>query len=359
MEFIDSLKNFIIWGNTGYDYVLAIIIFVGLLVILKIFQVIILTRLYKLAQKTKTDFDDVLINIFKTIRPPFYFLIALYFGIKVLTLPEIVFKILYVLFLVVIIFEIIRASEKLLNYFISGYLVQSNKDNVKSRQSSQAMMKTLQVVIRIILWVVGLMLLLSNLGVNVNSVIASLGIGGIAVALALQNILTDVFSSFAIHMDKIFQIGDYIVVGSDGGVVEKIGLKTTRIRTLQGEELVISNRELTSARVQNFRKMEERRIVFNLGVIYGTSATKLVAIPKMVENIIQPEKLARFDRCYFVEFGDFSLIFEVVLYIKSPDYEYYLKTRHRINLEIYQQFDKESIEFAYPTQTILVNKDEN
>ena len=99
MEFIDSLKNFIIWGNTGYDYVLAIIIFVGLLVILKIFQVIILTRLYKLAQKTKTDFDDVLINIFKTIRPPFYFLIALYFGIKVLTLPEIVFKILYVLFL--------------------------------------------------------------------------------------------------------------------------------------------------------------------------------------------------------------------------------------------------------------------
>lgn len=356
MDIILKLNSVSFANNTLYDYFLAFVIFLALILALKIFQVIILSRLYKIAKKTKTDFDDVLIEIFKSIKPPFYFFLAVYFSIKSLKFPELVDKTIFILFIILIVFQIIRSIERLLDYFINKFL-QKSESKGKSKEHSRAMIKTLQVIFRIILWTLGLLLILSNLGVNVNSLIASLGIGGIAVALALQGVLSDVFSSFSLYIDKPFEVGDYIVIGTDTGTVEKIGLKTTRIKTLQGEELVISNQELTSARIQNYRKMKERRIVFNLGVVYNTPVTKLKSIPKLVKEIIKKEKLAKFDRCYFTEFNDSSLNFEIVMYINSPEYEDYLKTRHKINLDIYKTFEKEGIVFAYPTQTLYINKE--
>ncbi len=357
MDIITKLNSISLGANTAYDYVLAISIFVALILALKIFQVIILSRLYKVAKKTKTDFDDVLIEVIKSIKPPIYFFLAIYFSVKVLIFSEVVNKIIFVLFVIAIIFEVIRSLERLLDYFINKFLERSESKG-RSKEQSRAMIKTLQAILRVILWSVGLLLLLSNLGINVNSLVASLGIGGIAVALALQGILSDVFSSFSLYVDKPFEVGDYIVIGTDNGTVEKIGLKTTRIRTLQGEELVVSNQELTSTRVQNYRKMEKRRIVFNLGVTYDTASTKLKSIPKLMKEIIKKEKLAEYDRCYFTEFNDSSLNFEVVMFIKSPEYEDYLKTRHKINLDIYKTFEKEGIDFAYPTQTLYINKEE-
>ncbi len=357
MDIILKLNSISFGNNTLYDYTLAFAIFLALILALKIFQIIILSHLHKIAKKTKTDFDDVLIEIFKSIKPPFYFFLAIYFSIKSLAFPELIDKTIFILFIVLIVFQVIRSIERLLDYFINKFL-QKSESKGKSKEHSRSMIKTLQVIIRIILWALGLLLILSNLGINVNSLIASLGIGGIAVALALQGVLTDVFSSFSLYIDKPFEVGDYIVIGTDTGTVEKIGLKTTRIKTLQGEELVVSNQELTSARIQNYRKMEKRRIVFNLGVVYNTPVTKLKSIPKLIKEIIKKEKLAEFDRCYFTEFNDSSLNFEVVMYIKSPEYEDYLKTRHKINLDIYRAFEKEGIDFAYPTQTLYINKEE-
>jgi len=214
----------------------------------------------------------------------------------------------------------------------------------------------LNIIIKIILWIIGLLLILSNLGINITSLVAGLGIGGIAIALALQNILSDLFSSFAIYFDKPFKVGDFIIIGKDMGTVEQIGIKTTRLRALQGEQIVISNQELTSARIQNFKKLSERRVAFELGVVYGTPDDKMKKIPELIEKIIKETKDTRFDRSHFKSFGDFALIFETVYYITSGEYLDYMNAQQEIGLKIKEKFSTEEIEFAYPTQTLFLNK---
>lgn len=355
MEFLESIKQVSLWGNTGYDYLMAGAMFVGLIIVLKVFQLIILARLNKLALKTKTDLDDMLIEMFKKIKPPFYLLVSIYLAIKALTITGLFSKILLVLFLIVIIFEIIQAISRVLDYVMRKYL-NRNKEEGEDNQHSEAMIKLLQVIVKTILWAFGLILILSNMGINVTSLVAGLGIGGLAIALALQNVLGDLFSAFSIYIDKPFKVGDYIKIGTDSGTVEKIGMKTTRIRTLQGEQLVISNQELTNVRIQNFRRMDKRRVSFKLGVTYDTTAKKLEAVPAMIEKIVNKVDLATFDRCHFVEYADSALIFDIVMFINSKEYIDYLTARQSINLAIYQKFAKEKIEFAYPTQTIHLQK---
>jgi small-conductance mechanosensitive channel len=353
MALFEQFKTIPLFGNTAYDYLVAVIIFITLLVILKIFQVIILARLRQLAKKTRTDFDDALIEIFTKIKPPFYFFIALYFALRPLTVIPVVNTVIKVLVLVAIVYEVIRAIERLISYFISKTIDQGEEPD---QAQKEAMLKTLRIVVSGILWLIGLLLILSNLGINVNSLIASLGIGGIAIALAVQNILGDLFSSFSIYLDKPFQVGDFIVVGEYNGTVERIGLKTTRLRTLQGEELVIANKELTSSRIQNFKRMEKRRVVFSLGIVYGTKIEKLKKIPAIITEVFEKIDQADLDRCHFESYGDFSLNYQIVFFVNSAAYNDYMDIRQAINLEIYDRFAKEKIEFAYPTQTVIVQK---
>ena len=180
--------------------------------------------------------------------------------------------------------------------------------------------KFLGTIIKVILWVAAGALVLDNMGYKITSLIAGLGIGGVAVALALQNILGDLFSSFAIYFDKPFKIGDFIVVGEYMGTVKKIGIKTTRIQALQGEEIVIPNNELTNAKVQNFGVMEKRRIVFSLGLNYNTPFDRLKKVPNFIKEIIENQKGAEINRVHFKSFGDFSLIYEIVYYVNSHTY---------------------------------------
>lgn len=355
METFKLLENYSLWGNTAYNYFLALVIFIGFVIILKIFQVIILAKLNRLAKSTKNDLDDALIAIFSKIKPPFYFFVAIYFAIKYLTFPEIVDKVLMVVILVTVVYEVVQAISRFLDFFINKSI--NNSDNNKSTQKySQSMLRAVSMIVKAVLWVVAIIMILSNLGINVTSLVASLGIGGIAIALALQNILTDMFSSFSIYVDKPFQIGDYISIGTDSGTVEKIGMKTTRIRTLQGEELVVSNRELTTARVQNFKKMEKRRASVTLGVEYETPANKLKNIPELVRTIIGGVEGTDFDRCHFAAYGDSSLNFELVYYVNSSEYSEFADKRQAINYAIFDAFAKEKISFAYPTQKIVLDK---
>ena len=297
----------------------------------------------------------MLIEVFKTIKPPFYFFISVYFSIKILSVPDVFNKILLILFLVVIVFEIIQAIARVLDYIMRKYL-NKNKEEGEDNQHADSVIKLLQVIVKVILWVLGLVLILSNLGLDVTSLIAGMGIGGLAIALALQNVLSDLFSAFSIYIDKPFKAGDFIKLGTDSGTVEKIGMKTTRIRTLQGEQLIVSNQELTSARIQNFRRMNNRRVSFKLGVTYDTSAKNLESIPVMIEEIVAKVSLATFNRCHFVEYDDSALIFDIVIFIESKEMPDYLKARQEINLEIFKKFAKAKIEFAYPTQTIHLQK---
>ncbi len=356
---IDSIwrefNNFPIGQSSVADYVLAGLIFIGVALVLKVFQLIILKRLKALAKKTKTDFDDVLIEIFERIRPPFYFLVALYFGIKTVVLPDIVSKIVDIAFIVVIVFELIRAAERIVDYLVKKFLSKTGSSE-EEQKHVESVARTIQVIVRVVLWAIGITVALANMGVEVTSLVASLGIGGLAVALALQNVLGDLFSAFSIYTDKPFQVGDFIVVGEHMGTVEQIGLKSTRIRSLGGEQLVISNRELTTARVQNFGRLQRRRVVFTFGVTYETSLEKLKEIPRMVEEIIKAVEGVEFDRCHFKEYGDFSLNFEVVFYVNSPDYVKYMDARQKINLDLFARFADQGIEFAYPTQTVYLVK---
>ena len=201
----------------------------------------------------------------------------------------------------------------------------------------------------------GLVFLLDNLGFKVSAVITGLGIGGIAVALAAQTILGDLFAYFVIFFDRPFEIGDFIIVGDKLGSVEYIGLKTTRVRSLSGEQLVFSNKDLTDSRIHNYKKMERRRVVFQLGVIYQTTLEQVKEIPAIVKQIIENQKDTAFDRGHFAKYGDFSLNFEFVYYVVGSDYNKYMDIQQAINLEIYKVFEEKGIEFAYPTQTLFMS----
>ncbi len=348
-NYIALLKNYTYAGNTLWDYWWALVIFFATLVILKFIQLVILVRLKKFAQKTITEIDDTVIAIFGSVKPLLYFLVSVFVAIKYLSLPDLVGKVVYVLLVVVAVYEVVRAFEKVLDYWLYRQMQKNENGNA---EQSKSMMRILKLIAQVVLWIIALLMILSNLGINITSLVASLGIGGIAVALALQNVLSDLFSSFSIFIDKPFEAGDYIQVGTDSGTVERIGMKTTRIKTLQGEELVISNKELTTARVQNFKRMEKRREAVTLGVTYETSKEKLEKIPVLVKKVVDEVELATFDRCHFSTYGDFSLNFDIIYFIDEPDYRLYMDVKERVNLGIFEAFAKEGIEFAYPTQLV-------
>ena len=203
-----------------------------------------------------------------------------------------------------------------------------------------------------------MLFIFDNLGINITAFVASLGIGGIAIALAAQSVLGDAFSSFAIFLDKPFQVGDFIIVGDLLGTVEHVGFKTTRILSLGGEQLIFSNSDLTGSRIKNYKRMRERRVRFSVGVIYQTSVENVKAIPPMVERVIKEHQGARFDRAHFKSFGDFALIYEVVFYVLSPDYNVYMDLQQSINFRLFEEFQKAGIEFAYPTQQLYITTTE-
>jgi small-conductance mechanosensitive channel len=206
------------------------------------------------------------------------------------------------------------------------------------------------------LWAVVLLLSLDNLGIDVTALIAGLGIGGVAVALALQKILGDLFASLAIVLDRPFVLGDFLAMDSYLGSVEHIGLKTTRLRSLSGEQLVFSNADLLGSRIRNYGRMRERRVVFQIGVTYQTPKAVLAEIPGLLRAAVEGREGTRFDRAHFAGFGDSSLNFETVYYVESADYNAYMDIQQAINLDLVERFQAREIEFAYPTRTLYLSR---
>lgn len=209
-------------------------------------------------------------------------------------------------------------------------------------------------MLRVALWAVLALLALDNLGVDITALVAGLGIGGIAVALALQNVLGDLFASLSIAFDRPFVMGDFLVIDEQMGTVESIGVKSTRLRSLSGEQLIFSNADLLGSRVRNFGRMRERRVAFTVGVTYDTPIGKLEILPTLLRQAVEAQPAARFDRAHFKAHGDFALTFETVYYVEHADYNVYMNTQEQINLAIHRAFKREQIEFAYPTQTLLL-----
>lgn len=344
-----NLSNILDINPATGPYLTALLAFVLSLAILSIIKNYVLIKMEKFAAKTKMKLDDVFQGIIKDIGWPFYFVVALFIGTLFIDLSSSVQRGFNYLLLIVITYYFIRGIGILIDHYIRI----KEKDG---KAHEAAVIRLTSRIIKITLWIIAVIFILSNLGLNISSLIAGLGIGGIAIALALQNVLGDVFSSFSIYLDRPFEIGDFILVGEDMGTVKKIGIKSTRLQTLKGPELVISNRELTNVRVSNYKKMKKRRISFTVGVVYATPTTKLKKIPSLVKGVIKKIKLAEADRVHFKEFGPYSLNFDIVYYMLDPAYDKYMDTQQDINLGIKQAFEKEGIKMAFPTQTLFLNK---
>lgn len=353
MQFITDNLDTVFWNNTLFQYLVALGIFIISAFVFWFIIFVILRQLEKLSKKTKTDIDDTLIAIVRSFKPPFYWFLAFYIAITYLALPDIVDSIVSAILLFWIVYQVAIASGIFVKFIVRKYVYEDESEEQKARGATQL----LSILVRIVVWSFGLLWILSNLGVDITSLIAGLGIGGIAIAFALQNILSDLFSSFAIYFDKPFQIGDFIVVGDKSGTVEKIGIKTTRVRSLQGEEIVFSNQELTSVQIQNFKKLQERRVVTQIGVEYDTPNTVMKQIPGWIKVIIEKTEKIRFDRVHFTTFGDSALIFEVVYYVLSDQYIDFVDAQQSINLALKEKFEEENVGIAYPTQTVVLKKE--
>jgi small-conductance mechanosensitive channel len=338
------------FNNTANEYLMALGALVIFWVVLWFLQWVVVKKLAELSTRTDTDLDDTFIRIFKSIKPGFYNFLAIYLALLFITLPSGLRKWLGVALLVFVVYQVIKALQVLIDYGVEKKAEADSPD-------AKSAFKFLGNLLKWSLWLVGLILILSNLGINVNSLIAGLGIGGIAIAMAVQGILTDLFSAFSIHFDKPFAVGDTIKVGNDVGTVERIGIKTTRLRSLENnEELIISNKELTSSRIQNFRRIKERRVSFVLGVLYETSNEKLKKIPDIIKKILEDIENVSFGRSHFKKFNASSLDFENIYHVKSDDYNVFMDIQQDINLKIKEAFEKEGISMAFPTQTIYLEK---
>jgi len=348
---MQGMLNYSIFGNTTFNYLTAGAIFLGGMAVVYVFDKLVLHRLNKWAAETQTSIDDLLVNaIKKSLVPAFYFG-AFYVALHALTLSPKFERGLETAAIILLTLLVTRSAVAAANAGLQSHLKKSADSAGGVKQ-----IKGIRGLINFAIWSIALVFLLDNLGVKISAVVAGLGIGGIAVALAAQAVLGDLFSYFVIFFDKPFEIGDFIIVGDKMGVVEHIGIKTTRIRAIGGEQLVFSNTDLTNSRVHNYKKMDKRRVVFNLGVVYQTPAEKLKVIPKIVKDIIKGQEGTIFDRGHFATYGDFSLNFEFVYYVEGADYGKYMDIQQAINLAIFEVFEKEEIEFAYPSQTLFLNK---
>jgi small-conductance mechanosensitive channel len=208
--------------------------------------------------------------------------------------------------------------------------------------------------LRLMLWAIFLLAVLSNLGVNITAFVASLGIGGVAVALAVQSILGDLFASLSIAVDKPFEVGDFIGVGAVEGTVQYVGLKTTRIQSISGEQIIMSNTDLLKQVVKNYKRMDERRVVFEFGLTYDISADQAEQIAPLVRRLVEEDPKLRFSRAHLKAFGDSSLDFQVVYFVKDPGYEVYMDAQQRLNIKLMRELAAMRVEFAFPTRTVIV-----
>ena len=339
------------FGNSIRDYAISALLLILFIAVIKLFRKIMLSRIKNLTRLTHNNFDDFLIDALpKDLQPIFYYG-ALYLSIYKLELHSFVRKGLNIGGILFLTYYGIKFIVSLFEFLINEESQKYQKDGGRQAKIPKGSLA----LIKIIIWTFGIFFLLDNLGFKISTVIAGLGIGGIAVALAAQNLLGDIFSYFIIMFDKPFEIGDFIVADDFRGEIEYVGVKTTRVRSLSGELLIFPNKDLTGTRiVRNYQKMLTRRVLFKLGVLYDTTAENLKEIPGVMKQIILGAGDTTFDRCHFSSYGDFSLVIETVYFVKGNDYNTFMDTQQRINLAIKEEFEKRGISFAYPTQTVYL-----
>jgi len=354
MPNLDILKTEI-FSNSIQAWLIAIVIATIVFLVIGVIRYLGAKHLARLETGNGVLIWPVLMAVVRKISWLFIFLVALYIGTSVIELPGQLRGVFTTVVVIILILQAGVSGSAALQVVLQKYREQQlAKDPARATT-----LNFMKYVSQIVLWSIVLLLVLDNLGVNITALVAGLGIGGIAVALAVQTVLGDLLASLSIVLDKPFVVGDFLIVGDLLGSVEYVGLKTTRLRSLSGEQLVFSNSDLLNSRIRNFGRMYERRVSFDIGVTYQTPRDKIIMIPKIIREAVEAQDKTRFDRSHFKQYGDFALLFESVYFVKGPDYNEYMDIQQAINLQIHEQFEKEGIEFAYPTQTLFVQQQAN
>lgn len=341
-------------GNTVETWLWAL----GAAVVLAFAFNFVLNRFVKtfarLAERTETGLDDLISALVGKTSLVLIAIFSVYVSTFFLDVNEQVETFRKTVIVVALLIQVGFWASAFIDYYVAGKLAQIGPGG----GASITHVMTLGFFAKSVLWVVLAVLAVDNLGFDPTTMIAGLGIGGIAVALALQNVLGDLIASLSIILDKPFEVGDFIVIDDLSGNVERIGLKTTRLRSLSGEQLVLSNNDLLQSRVKNYKRMNDRRVLFTLGVVYETSYESLVKIPEIVKEIISGEPKARFGRAHFSGYGDFALNHDIVYFVLTPLFDDYMDVQQNINLKIFRKFAEEGIEFAYPTRKVFFESSE-
>lgn len=345
--------DYVFWGNSVYSWLIALGIILLSVIGIRLFRRIVLRRLKKWSASTSATWDDLLIIGIERLVVPILYVTFFYIAVKTLQLSPKAAKIVHTICMAAFTFFFLRLISAVCRRLLFAFSRHREDENSEEQPAAGFM-----IIVNIVIWIIGIVFLIDNLGYNVTTLITGLGIGGIAVALAAQTILGDLFSYFAIFFDKPFEIGDSITIGEQSGTVEKIGIKTTRIRTLSGDQLICANTDLTNSRVNNFKRLENRRILFTLRVVYNTPPEVLQKIPQLVKAIIDKQPHVEYGRGHLAALGDWSLNFEFVYNVLSPEYSVYMDVQHNIYLEIINVFNAESIYFAFPSQPLLPVKEE-
>jgi len=330
------------WGNTMASWLLALAIAVSVFVVLNILKRIMFRRVRAWVQRTRTDLDDLVVDLFARTWYLFLVTISVYAGSLILARPEIE-ALLRAVLVVLLLAQAAVWGAGVIRYVTSRQLEKQREED----PGATATINALGFFGRLILWTVALLLILDNIpGIKVDTLIAGLGITGIAVALSVQTILRDLFAALAIHLDQPFIPGDFITVGEYGGTVLHTGVKSTRIRSVTGEQLIFSNTNLLDSRIRNYKRMENRRVAFMIGVRAQTPYEELVELREIVQNVIESQPQTSFDRADCRELGASALRFEIVYYVLTADYNVFLEIQHVVNLELVRCFAQEGIEFA-------------
>lgn len=324
---------------------------VGIYLGLWLIKNIVIAHLRKISVRTTTHLDDIVLNILSVTRQFFMLGVSLYAGFHLSIFDKKYGIYADRLLILIVAFQIIIWGNEAVRSWIDITVQKKNND-----PSVKTSLNFIGLILKFVVISLVFIAALNNLGVNVSTFITGLGVGGVAIALATQNILGDLFSSLSIVMDKPFVVGDAISLGEWTGTVEYIGLKTTRLKSLSGEQIVVSNSDLLSSKIRNYKRMEERRVLFQLGLTYGTKRENLKRVPAIVEEIIKKESNVRFDRAHFIRYGASSLDFEIVYFVLTPDYLEYSNVHQRVLFAIHEAFEANQLDFAYPTQTLFVEQ---
>lgn len=348
MDFLDS----IFFENTLTSWLIALLASLLTWIVLHVAKPLILRRLASFARSTETETDDLVADLIKQTKAFLILVLSIYVGSLVLFIPPEVRQPIRSVAVIALLLQIGFWSDKLIVYWIS-YIIEERQDEAERTTTLSAF----GLIAKIVVWGVIALLIMDNIpGVDVGTLIAGLGVVGIAVALAAQNILSDLFASLSIILDKPFVIGDYVAVDDYQGEIENIGLKTTRVRSLTGEEMVFSNSDLLSSRIRNYKSMTRRRVKLNIGITFQTPYEQVASIPDIIQEMVEAHDEATFGYTYFKEYGASSLNFETVYHVETGDFNVFKDIQQSINLDLYKRFEEEGIKFAYPTQTVHVER---